>query len=120
MANPQTKSQHVLQCIKELQNAGKPPHRQTIADTMREPLGIIDDHIKVLIENGEVKRVAPGVVQTIKAWRKDEPISVTHLEEGEVLVEKGNVKLDFTPSEWRKLGNLAMGSSLAFSLGVKG
>jgi hypothetical protein len=115
-----TKSQRVLQAIKELQNAGKRAHRQTLADAMGEPLGIIDDHIKVLIENGEIKRAELGVVETIKAWRKDQPISVTHLEEGEVLVEKGDVKIDFTPSEWRKLGNLAMGSSLAFSLGVKG
>lgn len=115
-----TKSQRVLQTIKELQNAGKRAHRQTLADTMGEPLGIVDDHIKVLIENGEIKRAELGVVETIKTWRKDEPISVTHLEEGEVLVEKGEVKIDFTPSEWRKLGSLAMGSSLAFSLGMKG
>lgn len=115
-----TKSQRVLQAIKELQNAGKRAHRQTLADTMREPLGVIDDHIKVLIEQGEVKRAEAGVVETIKAWRKDEPISVTHLEEGEVLVEKGDIKLDFTPSEWRKLGSFAMGSALAFGLGVKG
>lgn len=115
-----TKSQKVLQAIKELQNAGKRAHRQTLADTMREPVGIIDDHIKVLIENGEIKRAEAGVVETIKAWRKDEPISVTHLEDGEVLVEKGDIKIDFTPSEWRKLGSFAMGAPLAFSLGMKG
>lgn len=115
-----TKSQRVLQAIKELQNAGKRAHRQTLADTMGEPLGIVDDHIKVLIENGEIKRAELGVVETVKAWRKDEPISATHLEEGEVVLEKGDVKLDFTPSEWRKLASLAMGSSLAFNLGMKG
>lgn len=115
-----TKSQKVLQAIKELQNAGKRAHRQKIADALGEPLGIVDDHIKVLIENGDVKRAEAGVVETVKAWRKDEPISVTHLEDGEVLVEKGDVKIDFTPSEWRKLGGFAMGASLAFSLGAKG
>lgn len=116
MAKRQFTPQQVLACIMELQNNNKKPHRQTISSVLGAPLGIVDDHIKTLQEQGAICRTGPGEVATVKIWRKDEPISVTYLEEGEVLVEKGDVKLDFTPSEWRKLSQLSMGSQLAFSL----
>lgn len=120
MAIPQTKSEKVLATINDLHNTGKQAHRQVIADAMGEPLSIIDDHIKVLIEAGSVKRTGPGIVAPAKRWKSDDPMSITVLEEGDVLVEKGDTKLYCTPSEWRKLGSFAIGTSLTFSLGVKG
>lgn len=119
MANPQTKSEKVLATINDLHNGGKQAHRQVIADTMGEPLSIIDDHIKVLIEAGDIKRLGLGVVVPTKKWKSDDPMSITVLEDGDVLVEKGDTKLYCTPSEWRKLGSFAMGTSLTFSLAAK-
>lgn len=110
----------VYQAIVDLHGNGKEAHRQTIAESMGTTLDRVDFHIKTLVEDGRIKRTKAGVVEPIRRHRDDDALSVTAEKDGEYFLEKGDVKMELTPSEWRKIGGMAFGSTLAFNLGARG
>jgi hypothetical protein len=110
----------VYQVIVDLHSNGIEAHRQTIAENMGTTLERVDFHIKSLVDDGRIKRTKLGVVEPIRRHRDDDALSVTAEKDGEYFLEKGDVKMELTPSEWRKIGGMAFGSTLAFNLGAKG
>lgn len=108
-AHPEGSRHRIWQAILELAAIGKSFTRQRLAGLTGLKFHVVDDHMDRLMEDGLVCRIGAGVFELNKPHRAEIPISITALDDGSVLLERGEMVLDFTPPEIRRLAKLLSG-----------
>lgn len=104
-----TTRQRIWAAILELAAQDKHFTRQRLKKLTGLPFTQIDDHCDGFLADGLIERIGAGVFEMVKQWRPPVAISVTVLDDGSVVLERGDAVLDFTPSEMRTLARLVAG-----------
>ncbi|BEP34323.1 hypothetical protein GmRootV59_12970 [Variovorax sp. V59] len=101
----------VFQTILDLHNAGRIATRPVVVSMTGQSYSVVDDHVKRMLEDGRLRRVAPGVFEPVEEMPPAQAISLTVLPSGMAKLEVGDVCLDLNPADRRCIGNLFRGSS---------
>lgn len=104
----------IYQTIVDLGNCNRVATRQVLMESLGLNYTIVDDHVKRMIEDGRVRRVAPGIFEAVLEAPEDRAISVTHLPGGGAKVEIGDLCADLTLRELRMLAMASGGVLFAF------
>jgi hypothetical protein len=111
----ETNRDRVLQTIVDLQNARRPASRVLIAQLLHEKLSVVDDAVKRLKEDGDVRTVVPGIFEAVAQFPPSRPISRTILPDGRSKIELGDELLELTPHEAMVLGKMLHGDAMEMS-----
>lgn len=93
----------VYDAVIELHSLEQIITRETLSEHLDLTLGVIDDRLKSLTNDGLIARVQRGVYVPIQQYRPKRIISLTELPDGNLVIDIGNVVLDITPVEARSL-----------------
>ncbi|RUR68671.1 hypothetical protein EJP67_16540 [Variovorax guangxiensis] len=99
----------VMQTIIDLHAAGRMATRQVVVEITQLSYAVVDDHIKRAIDDGKLRRVAPGIVEPVEQLPPARAISLTRLPNGMGKLEIGEHVVDLVPSEERQLGSMLAG-----------
>lgn len=104
-------TERVLEAVRELRALDQPATRETIQALTGLKLGIVDDRLRALANDGALRRLIRGVYEMANPWEPPRPIFFGLLSDGAVKLEVGDQVLDLTPQEARSiargLGGLA-------------
>lgn len=103
--------EQVYQTILDLHNAGRIATRSVVKDMTGQSYSVVDDHVKRMLEDGRLRRCAPGVFEPIEEMPPAQAISLTVLPTGMAKLEVGDICLDLNPSDCRRIGSLFRGSA---------
>lgn len=115
MSLKQSSTQIVLDAVRDLHAQEQVVTRETLATLTGLKLGIVDDRIKALIEDGQVARVNRGVFVPTDTHPPARVISKTVLPDGTVKIDIGDQVLTLTPRENRLLAELMAGAGQQFA-----
>jgi len=101
----------VFQTILDLHNAGRIATRPVVVSMTGQSYSVVDDHVKRMLEDGRLRRVAPGVFEPVEEMPPAQAISLTVLPSGMAKLEVGDACLELNPADRRCIGNLFRGSS---------
>ncbi|QRF60233.1 hypothetical protein [Variovorax paradoxus] len=101
----------VYQTILDLHNAGRIATRSVVKEMTGQSYSVVDDHVKRMLEDGRLRRVAPGVFEPVEDLPPAQAISLTVLPNGMAKLEVGDTCLDLNPSDQRRIGSLFRGSA---------
>lgn len=104
----------IYQAIVDLTNSNRIVSRQVLVDITGLTYGVIDDHVKRMIEGGRLRRVANGIFEPVLEASEDRAVSITHLPGGLCKLEIGDVCVDLTLREARMVGMATGGVALQF------
>lgn len=90
----------VLQAIVDLCAANRQASRQAICDFTGLKMTIVDDHVKNLKDDGEIRMVVPGIFEPVDQI-PDRAVSGTMVPNGRYKLEVGDTCLDLTLREAR-------------------
>lgn len=107
--NDLSSRERVYQCIVELTNYHRAASRNRIAELTGLKLHIVDEQIRQLKNTDKIRKLENGCYELVLEFPPDEMVSLSHLPNGLVRVEKGAMVMDCTPSEARTLGMLMAG-----------
>lgn len=111
-----TSTQVVLEAIHDLHDQEQIVTRETLAAVTGLKLQVVDDRLKVLVDDMLVLRVERGVFVPAPQHRPARPITKTLIPGGWVKVEIGDDHiLTLTPAENRALGELMAGAGQQFA-----
>ena len=110
-----TSSQLIWDAVMELHNLQQPITREILAKATGLRITVIDDHTKRLVNDGELRRLLPGVFTPIVLMAPPRAISKTVLADGGVMIEIGDQVMHLTPQEDRSLAALQAGVAIQFS-----
>ncbi len=99
----------VMQTITDLHAAGRMATRQIVVEITQLSYAVVDDHIKRGIDDGKLRRVAPGVVEPMEMFPESRAVSISRLPSGMWKLEIGEVCEDLTPTEARAIGSMLAG-----------
>lgn len=102
---PASNRQVVLQAITDLCAAGRQASRQAICDFTGLKMSIVDDHVKNLKDDGNIRLVVNGVFEVVDQT-PDRAVSGTIVPSGRYKLEIGDTCLDLTLREARNVGLL--------------
>lgn len=100
--------QVVKQAILDLCAAGRQASRQAICDFTGLKMSIVDDHVKNLKDDGEIRLVVNGIFEPVDLT-PDRPVWGGITAEGRYKLEVGDHVLDMTLREARNVGLLTGG-----------
>lgn len=106
---PSTK--RVLDAVRELRAQDQTATRETVAELTGLKLSIVDDRLRALVDEGELKRLLRGIYELVQKYPPARPMSKTILGDGMLKIEIGDVVLDLTPTEDRNLALLQAGAA---------
>lgn len=89
--------------------------RQVLAEVTNLKLVTIDDHINRMVEDGQLRRPVPGVVEIIEQMPPPRPMSITDLPDGMTIVELGDDEIRMWPQERRALAKRLAGDVVQYS-----
>lgn len=89
--------------------------RENLERLTNLPKHIIDDRLKVLTDDGFMRRAERGVYIPVFKHRDARMISLTYLPDGSAKLDIGDDVLTLTPSEARTLGKLLMSEAMSVS-----
>ena len=101
----------VYQTILDLHNAGRIATRSVVKEMTGQSYSVVDDHVKRMLEDGRLRRCAPGVFEPVEEMPPAQAISLTVLPSGMAKLEIGDVCLDLNPADRRLIGSLFRGSA---------
>lgn len=110
-----TSTQLVIEAVEDLHAQEQVATRDTIAAAAGLKLSIVDDRLKVLVNDGRLHRVSAGVFVPAAKHPPSRPISKTVLPDGRVKLEIGDDILTLTPKEDRALAALQAGVAIQFA-----
>ena len=84
--------------------------RETVAELTGLKMGIVDDRLRALMDDGKLKRVLRGVYVPVEVHPPARCISKTVLTDGTVKIEIDDEVLTLTPREDRALAMLQAGA----------
>ena len=116
MQPEKTTTQQVLDAISVLCEESKLATRDSIQQLTNLPYTIIDDRIKVLIDDGLIIRVQRGNFILAEQFPSPRVTSKTILSNGMIVLDIGDTVLHLTPLETRHLGQLLMGDAFLYTL----
>lgn len=105
----------VMAAAVELANHGQAVTRDTLCRVTGLKLSIVDDRVKVLIDDGLLVRIERGVYLPVCQHAPARVISKTVLTDGSVKIDIGDDVLSLTPREAMILGKLLLGDAMAFA-----
>lgn len=108
-------SEIIYSAALDLHQSGHVVSRKTLQEATGQKLSVIDDRIKVLIDDGFMRRVENGVFIPIFKHHDARLISKTILPDGVVKIEIGDDVLDLTPHEAMLLGRNLVGEAVMLS-----
>ena len=108
--------QQVLDAITILCQENKLATRENIAQVTNLKLSIIDDRIKVLIDDGLIVRIQRGAFVLVNQFKTPRVISKTVLQDGITVLDIGDTVIHLTPIEARVLGQLLVGDAFFYTL----
>jgi hypothetical protein len=101
----------VFQAISDLCNAGRQASRRAICDFTGLPMSIVDDHVKNLKDDGEIRLVVNGIFELVDKT-PDRAVSGTIVPNGGYKLEIGDIVLDLTLREARAIALLTGGLNM--------
>lgn len=104
-------AQEVLDFITDLHYQEQQVTRELLAERIGVRLSVIDEHLKVMTNDGRIRRVGRGVYAPMQSMPPARAMSKTLLPDGYVKIEIGDQVLTLTPREDRMLGNLMGGAA---------
>lgn len=107
--------QIVWQAVRDLYDQEQVVTRETLRDTTGLKLHIIDDHVKNLIEDGDVRRVRDGVFVPVPRYEPPRPVYGAMTVDGFFVLEIGAQVVVMQPREARMAGALLAGQAMQFS-----
>ena len=110
-----TTNETIFQACLDLHNAGRMISRQLLVKVTAIKMGVVDDHVTRMVDNGRLRRVANGILEVVEQFPPNRPISKTVLPDGRVTIEVGDDVLQLTPSEAQVLGASLIGEATVFS-----
>lgn len=116
-AKEATSTQRVLDAVQELTRLEQVATRENVAELTGLTLTVVDDRLKVLTDDGELKRLIRGIYILTKTYPPARPISITEIPDGWVVIEIGDQKSVVTPKEARMLGRGLAGHVDDFRVG---
>ena len=108
--------QQVYDAIQAFCEEDKYATREAIAQATGLKLSIIDDRLKVLVDDGEIVRVQRGNFVIAEQFEAPRAMSKTVLPNGITVLDIGDIVLHLTPKETRTLGQLLFGDAFLYSL----
>jgi hypothetical protein len=112
MSNKTTVKDRVYQAIVDLHNAQRAASRQTIAHLTGLKFSQIDDQVKILKDDRQIRPVVNGTFEPVHQFPPNRAMSMTELADGSVKIELGDAELEMTPSEARMVGKSLMGVAM--------
>ena len=107
----------ILKVITDLTEHGHQASRRRIVEVTGLSMGIVDDHISRLREDGVIRSLYAGLFELVDTT-PDRAVSVTALPRGQLKVEVGDDVCEaLTPREALALAKLLAGVVLAFGAG---
>lgn len=104
-------AQEVLDFITDLHYQEQQVTRELLSERIGVRLSVIDEHLKVMTNDGRIRRVGRGVYAPMQSMPPARAMSKTLLPDGYVKIEIGDQVLTLTPREDRMLGNLMGGAA---------
>ena len=108
---PITSTQRIYDAVCELYNLEQVATRETVAELTGLKLSIVDDRLRALVDDDELKRLIRGVYELVEKYPEARAISKTVLSSGWVKWDIGNDVLELTPAEDRVMAQLSMGAA---------
>ncbi|SEA76454.1 hypothetical protein [Variovorax sp. YR216] len=105
----------VLEAVADLHAKEQLATRDTIAEVTGLKKTIVDDRLKVLVNDERIHRVRDGVFVPVVKHPPARAISHTMLPDGMCKLEVGDDVLMLTPREQRMLGVMLTGTAMQFS-----
>lgn len=99
----------IWQTVLDLQNAGRQASRQVLMELLGVKYAVIDDHVKRLVDDGRLRRVANGIFEAIVQYPEARAISLTSMPDGYTIAEVGDAVMKLTPPEVLRLATLLAG-----------
>lgn len=100
----------IYQTVVDLQQAGRQASRQVLMEELDLKYSIVDDHIKRLVDEGRLRRVANGVFEPVIEYPEMNAISYTWLPDGFIKIEIGDFVVTLAPPQQRALARMLMGA----------
>lgn len=97
-----TSTQRVLDAVRDLRELDQIATRETVADLTGLKMGIVDDRLRALVDDGKLKRLLRGIYELVEQWPEPRELSCTMLSTGWVKLELGDDLLKLTPTEARR------------------
>jgi len=101
-------TEQVYQAVAELRELGQAATRDTVAELTGLKLGIVDDRLRALVNDGRLTRLIRGVYELAQPYPPARVMFFGLLTDGSVKVEIGDDVLTLTPQEARRMAR-AMG-----------
>lgn len=105
----------VLEAARDLHALQQLVTRESLEQATGLKLHVVDERVRVLINQGHLRRVQKGVYVPAVMWPEPRPISKTLLGNGMVKIEIGDTVLTLSPHEDRLLSSLQGGALLQLS-----
>lgn len=99
---PIPSTQRVYDAVRDLREADQIATRETVADMTGLKLGVVDDRLRTLVDDGRLKRLLRGVYELVEFFPAPRVMSCTILSNGWIKMEVGDELLTMTPSEARR------------------
>ena len=97
-----TSTQRVLDAVRDLRELDQIATRETVAELTGLKMGIVDDRLRALVDDGKLKRLLRGVYEMVETFPAPRTIYCGILPNGMVKFEVGESVETFTPSEARR------------------
>jgi len=114
--NRRLSSALVLETIRGIHISGRIATRPVVADVLGVAVGRLDEHVKYLLELGLLRRLNPGVYEPADVLPHSKPVSLTHLPDGRMKLDVGEVCIEMTPPECRAIASMLLGAAFDFNL----
>lgn len=116
MATPErTSSETIYQACLDLRNTGRSISRPVLAKVTGLKMGIVDDHVTRLADNGKLRRLHGGFVEVVEQFPANRVISKTVLPNGLVRMEIDDLLVELTPSEAGIWGGMLLPEATMFA-----
>lgn len=103
--------EQIFQTVQDLHNAGRVATRSVVKDMTGQSYSVVDDHVKRMLEDGRLRRVAPGVFEPVEEMPETRAVFVGRLSNGMWKLEIGDLCVDLNPSEARTLASMLVGTA---------
>lgn len=97
-----TSTQRIFDAVRDLRELDQIATRETVAELTGLKMGIVDDRLRALVDDGKLKRLLRGIYELVETWPEPRELSCTMLSTGWVKMELGDDLLKLTPTEARR------------------
>ena len=97
-----TSTQRIFDAVRDLRELDQIATRETVAELTGLKMGIVDDRLRALVDDGKLKRLLRGIYELVETWPEPRELSCTMLSTGWVKLELGDALLSLTPTEARR------------------